>query len=98
MPDVRQRELAPRVWRDLTTRAETQAMESGLVRLVAALMQRMNKKLGKPKLSGLLEYVLNNAKAWDFPELADESTELAAQARRRRRQDVASLDTAILSY
>ena len=85
------------MWRELTSRADTEAMESGLVRLVVVLMQRMNKKLGKPKLVELLEYVSNNAKAWDFPELADESSEAAAQARRRWRQDVASLDTAILS-
>ncbi len=84
-------------WRKVTSEAESQEMESGLVRLVAMLMQRMYEKLGKPKLDELLEYVANNAAAWDFPELGHESPEQSVQASRRWQQRIASLDTAILS-
>lgn len=86
-----------RYWRRLTAGAASQEMESGLLRLVIALMQRMSKKLGKPTLDQLVEYVMNNAAAWDFSRLAGETDEQAGVEQRRWRQHVASLDTAILS-
>jgi hypothetical protein len=86
-----------RAWRQLTAHIAGQEMESGLLRLVITLMQRMIKKLGKLTFDQLADYVLNNAAAWDFSRLAGESDEQASQEQRRWQQHVASLDTAILS-
>ncbi|MDZ7652850.1 MAG: hypothetical protein U5L03_10010 [Burkholderiaceae bacterium] len=71
-------------------------MESGLLRLIAALVIRMAKKLGTSDVATLLEYVAGQA-AWEFPTLSSETSELSAEARRRWDQHLASLDTAIFS-
>ena len=83
-------------WEKLTAQAASQEMESGLLRLVITLMQRMLKKLGNANIDQLSDFVLNNASAWDFARLARESDEEAKLEERRWHQHVASLDTAIL--
>ena len=71
-------------------------MESGLVLLVMALLSRMHARIGGD-LSQLLEYVVNNAEAWTFLEVATESPEDRERALAEWERQVATLDTAILS-
>jgi len=83
-------------WQELVANQAGREMESGLLRLVAALLSRMSKRLGSSDAGQLVEYVAGQA-AWEFPVLASESTEEADDARQRWDQHLASLDTAIFS-
>lgn len=71
-------------------------MESGLVRLVAVLLTRMRARI-RGDLNQLVEYVVNNAAAWTFPEVANEKPEDRDRALADLERHVATLDTAILS-
>ena len=84
-------------WRDLTSDVKGRELESGLVLLVIALLQRMIKKLRVTNTDEVIDYVMNNTQAWEFPKLADEIPEDATAEKRRWQQHIASLDTAILS-
>jgi hypothetical protein len=66
------------------------------VQLVAVLLSRMRARIGGD-LSQLVEYVVNNAAAWTFPEVANEKPENRERALTDWEQHVATLDTAILS-
>jgi Helicase conserved C-terminal domain len=86
-----------RDWERLIQDLGEREMESGLVQLVATLLQRMFVRLGRPALNQFLEYVLNNALAWEFPELPGESPEERERQRTLWRNHLTWLDTAILS-
>ncbi len=83
-------------WESLITNVGAREMESGLIRLVAALLKRMHDSTGGD-LAQLVEYVVNNAQAWTFPEIANESPEDRERALAEWERRVATLDTAILS-
>jgi superfamily II DNA/RNA helicase len=85
-----------RDWEALITDLGARAMESGLVRLVTALLLRMRARIGGD-LNQLVEYVVNNAAAWTFPEIANEKPEDRERALADWERHVATLDTAILS-
>lgn len=85
-----------RNWEALINDLGARNMESGLVQLVAALLSRMRARIGGD-LSQLVEYVVNNAAAWTFPEVANEKPEDRERALTDWEQHVATLDTAILS-
>ena len=85
-----------RDWDELITDVGAREMESGLVLLVMALLKRMRVRISGD-LSRLLEYVVNNAEAWTFPEVAAESPEDRERALTEWERHVARLDTAILS-
>jgi hypothetical protein len=85
-----------RNWEALINDLGARHMESGLIQLVAALLSRMNARLGGD-LNQLLEYVVNNAAAWTFPEIANEKAEDRERAFADWERHVATLDTAILS-
>src|ERR1700730_3515476 len=59
-------------WEALKAADAGREMESGLLRLVITLLQRMRLQLGVT-YAALSEYVLNNAQAWDFPQLVFET-------------------------
>lgn len=86
-----------RDWERLIRDLGSRQMESGLVKLVATLLQRMLVMLGRPPLDQLLEYVLNNAHAWEFPVLPNEDLEERNRQRAQWRNHLTWLDTAILS-
>jgi helicase-like protein len=86
-----------RDWVRLIRDAGTLEMESGLVKLVSSLLARMYAKLGRPPLDQLTEYVLNNALAWEFPELLGEAPDEQERQRTLWRNHLTWLDTAILS-
>ena len=85
-----------RNWEALITDLGAREMESGLVQLVAVLLTRMRARVGGD-LDQLIEYVVNNAAAWTFPEVADEKPEDRERAFADWERHVAMLDTAILS-
>lgn len=83
-------------WNALITNDVGREMESGLIRLLLALLNRMLKKIATNNIDQLLEYVANNA-AWTFPELPTETPPIAVIEEARWRKFLTSLDTAILS-
>lgn len=83
-------------WEALTNDLGARDMESGLVRLVAVLLSRMHARIGGD-MGQLVEYVVNNATAWTFPEIANEKPEDRERALADWVQHIATLDTAILS-
>jgi superfamily II DNA/RNA helicase len=85
-----------RNWEALINDLGARNMESGLVQLVAALLSRMHARIGGD-LNQLVEYVVNNATAWTFPEVVNETPENRERATAQWEQHVATLDTAILS-
>ena len=85
-----------RDWEALITDEGAREMESGLVQLVDALLTRMHARIGGD-LAQLIEYVVNNAEAWNFPQVAMEAPEDRERALAEWEQHVATLDTAILS-
>ncbi len=83
-------------WEALINDLGARNMESGLVQLVAALLSRMNAHIGGD-LNQLIDYVANNAAAWTFPEVANETPEDRERAFVDWERHVATLDTAVLS-
>jgi superfamily II DNA/RNA helicase len=85
-----------RTWEALIGDLGARSMESGLVLLVHALLARMHARVGGD-LDQLAEYVVNNATAWTFPEVANEEPEDRERALADWERHLATLDTAILS-
>lgn len=83
-------------WRELNSSQKGREMESGLVRLLYALLVRMIKKLGTSDVEKLMEYVAGQG-AWEFPEIAQESEKVVADERHKWQTHLMSLDTAIFS-
>lgn len=85
-----------RNWESLINDLGARNMESGLVQLVVVLLSRMSARIGGD-LNQLVEYVVNNAAAWTFPEVANEKPEDRERALADWDRHVATLDTAVLS-
>jgi len=83
-------------WENLITDLRGREMESGLVRLVVALLVRIKNRLGGD-LNQLTDYVINNAAAWTFPEVENEKPADREKALDAWERHIATLDTAILS-
>ena len=86
-----------RQWENLIDDLGAREMESGLVRLLLKLLVRMYGHIGRGSLDKLVDYVVNNAAAWVFPEIPGEKPEDREQALQAWKRHVATLDTAILS-
>lgn len=85
-----------RAWEALIGDLGARNMESGLALLVWALLERMHTRLGGD-LNQLIDYVVNSAEAWVFPEVVNEDQERREKALAAWNKHVATLDTAILS-
>lgn len=85
-----------RNWEALINDLGARDMESGLLQLVVALLSRMSTQVDGD-LDQLIDYVANNAMAWTFPEVENESPEDRERAFADWQQHVATLDTAVLS-
>lgn len=83
-------------WQSLCSSQKGREMESGLVRLVMALLVRMRRKLGTSDLDKLMEYVTGQG-AWEFPEVAADSVRVTVEERSKWQSHLMSLDTAIFS-
>jgi DEAD/DEAH box helicase/Helicase conserved C-terminal domain len=84
------------VWNGLLGDLGAREMESGLVRLIVELLKRLHSRHGGD-VTQLVEYVANNASAWDFPEIAGEVPAVRDRAFAAWEQQLAMLDTAVLS-
>ena len=82
------------VWENFIKPTKDFNLESGLVRLVQALLDRLETALGIEDLNQLKEYVLNNTTVWNFPIIDGEEDEKAEE---QWQQHITYLDTAILS-
>lgn len=85
-----------RNWEALINDLGARNMESGLALLVWSLLARMHQRVGGD-IDQLVEYVINGAAAWIFPEVPNENAEDRDRALADWERHVASLDTAILS-
>lgn len=83
-------------WMELNSSQAGREMESGLVRLLFALLVRMAKKLGTSDVDKLMEYVAGQG-AWEFPDVAKEPEKVVADERDKWQTHLMSLDTAIFS-
>jgi len=83
-------------WVELIEDLGARDMESGLVQLISSLLSRMHERLGGD-LNQLIDYVVNNAAAWTFPEVAGEKADKRERAMNEWERHMATLDTAILS-
>jgi superfamily II DNA/RNA helicase len=83
-------------WQGLIANEKGREMESGLVRLVATLLGRMQQKLNDRDLSKLVEYVAGQG-AWEFAAIGGEDDEETELERSKWQSHLASLDTAIFS-
>lgn len=84
-------------WESIITDLGARDMESGLVRLVMSLLIRMYMSVGDGDFNQFVEYVVNNAEAWNFPEVSAETPSDRERAFADWNRHVATLDTAILS-
>lgn len=85
-----------RTWEVLINDLGARDMESGLVLLTISLLNRMYQRIGGD-LSDLVDYVVNNAEAWAFPEVPGEDPGNREQALADWERHLSTLDTAILS-
>lgn len=85
-----------RDWEVLINDLGARDMESGLALLVWTLLTRMHARVGGD-FNQLVDYVVNNAAAWTFPEIANEKPDDRERALMDWERHVATLDTAILS-
>ena len=71
-------------------------VKSGLIQLVSALLLRTYASIGGD-LNQLMDYVVNSAEAWTFPEIPNENADKREQALQEWERNIATFDTAILS-
>ncbi|HYG27730.1 MAG TPA: DEAD/DEAH box helicase [Caulobacteraceae bacterium] len=85
-----------RDWTGLINEVAGREMESGLLRLVVTLLQRMQLKLGTKDAQTLMDYVAGMPE-WGFEPVAGEAVEAQQAAQQSWNTYVTSLDTALLS-
>lgn len=85
-----------RQWEGLIDDPGAKKMESGLVQLIIALLNRMRAGTGG-NLSQLIDYVMNNGAAWTFPAVVHETPSAREKALAEWERHISTLDTAILS-
>ncbi|WP_341668220.1 DEAD/DEAH box helicase [Alcaligenes sp. SDU_A2] len=95
-PMFDEHQIRRKAWSGLITNAAGREMESGLLRLMLALMQRIAKKLQTESVAEILEYVAGQG-AWDFPVIEGEKASLAEAAINDWANHLVYLDTAIFS-
>ena len=85
-----------RAWKLLIEDQSSREMQSGLVQLLSALLARMSMRTDT-SIDELLEYVVNHATDWEFPEVEKEKSGVRLQALNDWERNISTLDTAILS-
>ena len=96
-PIFNEHAIKHREWERLINDTSSLSMESGLLQLVVKLLARLHRALGKVSLDELIEYVVNNASAWNFPEIEGEGNADRESAHRDWIKHLSIFDTAILS-
>ncbi|WP_314100864.1 DEAD/DEAH box helicase [uncultured Frigoribacterium sp.] len=82
-------------WERLVEDSQLRNMQSGLVRLLTTMLQRMSDSLGMVDWDDFTEYVTGVAD-WSFPAIATEDEETTSDAMKFWPGQLASLDCAIL--
>lgn len=82
-------------WAQLARGAELRDMQSGLVKLVLRLLERMALHSGIRDIFTFTEYVLGNVD-WSFPEIDNEVEKKRESAAKEWQTQVATLDSALL--
>ena len=82
-------------WERLVEDSQLRDMQSGLVRLLTTMLQRMSNSLGEVDWDDFTDYVTGLAD-WPFPAIATEDEETASEAMKLWPGQLASLDCAIL--
>lgn len=82
-------------WEELVEDSRLRDMQSGLVRLLATMLQRMSDSLGEVDWDEFIDYVSGLAH-WPFPRIATEPQETTEEAEKSWPAQLASLDCAIL--
>jgi superfamily II DNA/RNA helicase len=85
-----------RSWKEMIESAKGKEMESGLIRLLISLLQRMARKHQLKTVDSMIEY-LGGVTAWEFPVLSGETAAERSIQRDRWNSFLTTLDTAILS-
>jgi len=83
-------------WKELVSSEKGREMESGILRLLVTLLERIILKTGAKNVEQLFEYIAGQA-GWGFPALSGEKTAVADGARVAWHRHLMSLDTAIFS-
>ena len=96
-PIFNEHAIKHREWERLINDTSSLSMESGLLQLVVKLLARLHEPLGKVSLDELIEYVVNNASASNFPEIEGEGNADRESAHRDWIKHLSIFDTAILS-
>lgn len=82
-------------WEELLNDLGQRDMESGMIRLAVELLKRLHALHGGD-ITQLVEYVANNAAAWEFPEVPGELPATRERAFAAWEEQLAMLDTAVL--
>ena len=83
-------------WVTLIEDLGARELESGLAQLIQSLLLRMHARIGGD-LNRLVDYVVNNAEPWTFPEIPNEKPHKRERASEEWERNITTLDTAILS-
>ncbi|MFT8518991.1 DEAD/DEAH box helicase [Acetobacter syzygii] len=83
-------------WNEMVNNVKGKEMESGLLRLLMFLVQRMVKKIQAKDVARMVTY-LAGISAWDFPVITTEGTRVTEVERVRWADYLTTLDTALLS-
>lgn len=83
-------------WNNLIASSGGREMESGIFRLILAMLLRISAKLGTKSVASVMEYVFGQWE-WEFPTVDGEPLDVSAQARLVWQNHLSSLDTAIFS-
>lgn len=84
-------------WRGLVNDANARNMESGLFLLVLSFVNRMAASLQTTTITDVLDYVTNNATAWNSPHIENETVEQSEEQKVAWDKHLVNLDTALLS-
>ena len=84
-------------WNKLLNDSADENLDSGLCRLANLLLYHLHKALEEPSLDELIDYVLNNATAWEYPYDDEEDSGDPVFTESQWDEHLATLDSALLS-
>ena len=86
-----------RKWRRFVKDDSGRNIQSGLFQLLFALLKRMCQRINPPSVENMIEYIANNAYAWEFPKLPREDENAADFEEKTWYKNLSHLDTAALA-
>ena len=89
-----------RDWQSFIKNDSGQNVESGLFRLLLALLERLHQKINPNSAEDaeeMIDYIVNNARAWEFSKLPEEDENTAELEAKTWHKNLSHLDTAVLA-